>query len=430
MGFYRERTAERPEAPPHGGPLQGLADLSVALRSLRSLPQALDRINLEARRLIGAHQSVITLSVGGRAAQLIAAVSLSEKYAAWRDYRTRPDGSEISRLLAQGNSPMRLTQDELEAHSAWRAFGGEAGSHPPMRGWLAAPLVTLDGRNVGIIQLSDKYEGEFTEDDEAIIVQLAQLASASIERVDLLDRIRRQAAEVEQRVIERTAELESANRELDAFTRSVSHDLRAPLRRIDHFARALREDCSDGLDDTGLHYLERLEVAAASMGETIEGLLILSRVTNTSLERGAVDLGEQASSIVAELYGAGPKRDVEVIIPRGLVAHGDARLLRIALENLLGNAWKYTAKRARPRIELGVLGLPDEPIYFVRDNGAGFDMEHATRLFRPFERLHSSREFPGSGLGLATVRQIIERHGGRVWAESRVDQGATFYFVL
>jgi signal transduction histidine kinase len=153
-------------------------------------------------------------------------------------------------------------------------------------------------------------------------------------------------------------------------------------------------------------------------------------VTNTSLERGAVDLGEQASSIVAELYGAGPKRDVEVIIPRGLVAHGDARLLRIALENLLGNAWKYTAKRARPRIELGVLGLPDEPIYFVRDNGAGFDMEHATRLFRPFERLHSSREFPGSGLGLATVRQIIERHGGRVWAESRVDQGATFYFVL
>ncbi|MBD1893594.1 PAS domain S-box protein [Coleofasciculus sp. FACHB-129] len=237
--------------------------------------------------------------------------------------------------------------------------------------------------------------------------------------------------DLERRVVERTAQLEAANRELEAFSYSVSHDLRAPLRSVDGFSQALLERYADTLDEKGKHYLHRIRAGSQRMGELIDDLLELSRVTRTEMRTTEVDLSAIASEIVIELRQSQPERPVEVAIAPGILAQGDARLLRIILENLLHNAWKFTSNRLYACIEFGIILQTDsQPAYFVRDNGAGFDMAYANKLFGAFQRLHSMTEFPGTGIGLATVQRIVHRHGGRVWAESAVEQGATFYFTL
>jgi light-regulated signal transduction histidine kinase (bacteriophytochrome) len=226
------------------------------------------------------------------------------------------------------------------------------------------------------------------------------------------------------------AATEAANRELEAFSYSVAHDLRAPLRSIDGFSLALLEDCADVLDEAGKQHLRFVREAAQDMAALIDGLLSLSRVTRSELRRETVDLAELARGIFVQLHRAAPDRNVETVIADDLFAEGDARLLRGLLENLLGNAWKFTGKQAAARIEIGVTQAGGERAYFVRDNGAGFDMTYAGKLFGAFQRLHSATEFEGTGIGLATVQRIVYRHGGRVWAESEVDRGATFYFTL
>jgi light-regulated signal transduction histidine kinase (bacteriophytochrome) len=223
---------------------------------------------------------------------------------------------------------------------------------------------------------------------------------------------------------------EAANRELEAFSYSVAHDLRAPLRGVDGFSQALLEDYADRLDDEGLRYLRHLRESAQQMGRLIEDLLALSRVTRAELVREPVDLSDLARSVTMQLQKRQPDRRVEFAIDAGIVAEGDARLLRVALENLLGNAWKFTAKRAAPRIEFGAAVADEGGGYFIRDNGAGFDMAYASKLFGAFQRLHSVDEFEGSGIGLATVQRIINRHDGRLWAIGEVDRGATFFFTL
>jgi light-regulated signal transduction histidine kinase (bacteriophytochrome) len=244
------------------------------------------------------------------------------------------------------------------------------------------------------------------------------------------DEIRRLNVELEQRVFERTAQLEASNKELESFSYSVSHDLRAPLRSIDGFSLALLEDCADKLDAKGKDYLRRVRDATQRMARLIDDLLNLARVTREGMRRERVDLSALARSISADLKKTQPDRKVAFAIADGVVANGDAHLLRVALENLLGNAWKFTSKRPRTRIEFGVAKQNGTPAYFVRDDGAGFDMVYAGKLFGPFQRLHSPQEFEGTGIGLATVKRVIRRHGGRVWAESAVGQGATFYFTL
>ena len=258
------------------------------------------------------------------------------------------------------------------------------------------------------------------------------------------DELQRYATDLERRVDERThelqerndalrrnaAELLAANTELDAFAYSVSHDLRAPLRSIDGFSQILLEDYSGTLDAAGRESLQRVRAASQRMGTLIDDLLKLARVTRVEIRTEDVDLSGMAREIAAELQRATPERLVEFAIAPGLSARGDARLLRVALDNLLRNSWKYTAKQAQPRIEFASIAANGERAFMVRDNGAGFDMQYADKLFGVFQRLHSPAEFEGTGVGLATVRRIITRHGGRIWAEGVVDRGATFYFTL
>jgi light-regulated signal transduction histidine kinase (bacteriophytochrome) len=223
---------------------------------------------------------------------------------------------------------------------------------------------------------------------------------------------------------------ELANRELEAFSYSVAHDLRAPLRSIDGFSQALLEDFSDRLDEAGKQHLRYVRESAQEMAELIDGLLSLSRVTRRELQREPVDLSGIARAIFFQLRRIAPERSVETIVADDLIVEGDHRLLRVALENLIGNAWKFTSKRAAATIEIGVVAGSEPRTYFVRDDGAGFDMAYQAKLFGVFQRLHAAREFEGTGIGLATVQRVVSRHGGRVWAEGEVDRGATFYFTL
>jgi len=238
----------------------------------------------------------------------------------------------------------------------------------------------------------------------------------------------RRRAEAEIRA--RTAQLEAANKELEAFSYSVSHDLRAPLRSIDGFSQALQEDYTARLDEEGRSHLRRVRAATQRMAHLIDDLLHLARVSRAELKSAPVDLSALAQGVVAELRQREPRRAVEFVCADKAQVRGDPALLRVVLENLLGNAWKFTTQRRPARIEFGVAQQDGASAYFVRDNGAGFDMTYADKLFGAFQRLHSAKEFEGTGIGLATVQRIIHRHGGRVWAESAVDQGATFYFTV
>ena len=228
-----------------------------------------------------------------------------------------------------------------------------------------------------------------------------------------------------------SAQLAAANRELESFSSSVSHDLRAPLRGITGFSQLLLETYADRLDDTGRSYLNRISLAGQRMGELIDDLLRLARFTRTELQQERVDLAPMARNVLAELAAREPERKVELKLPDHAWAEADARLVRVVLENLLSNAWKFTRNAAAAKIELGQLQpTTGTSGFFVRDNGAGFDPALVGRLFNPFQRLHTTREFPGTGIGLAIVERIISRHGGRVWADSQLGQGATFSFTV
>jgi signal transduction histidine kinase len=271
---------------------------------------------------------------------------------------------------------------------------------------------------------------EFVRSKVAVFVELAKKSELLRRQTQLLAESEQAALELAETRAELVRDLEHKNRELESFSYAVSHDLRAPLRRIDSFSRAILESQSDKLDESGRRYLDRVREASQQMSQLIDDVLYLSRVTRADLREQDVDLSSLAQLILTRLQESEPARKVEVKIRPGVVVTGDGQLLRIALENLCENAWKFTSKQAESRIEFGVTQASGEPTYFVRDNGAGFNMTYVDRLFGPFQRLHAHGDFPGSGIGLATVQRIIHRHGGRVWAEGLVGQGATFQFTL
>jgi signal transduction histidine kinase len=268
--------------------------------------------------------------------------------------------------------------------------------------------------------------------ERALRIQTEETAAnLAVARVE----VERKAAEVhqlnitlEERVRQRTAELEATNRELEAFSYSVSHDLRAPLRTIDGFSLALEEDYREAVDATGRDYIQRVRTGVQRMGQLIDALLQLSRITRSDLVREPVDISALAESVVVNLREEYPGRDLDIVIEPHLQVEADAKLLRVALENLLGNAAKFTSKIPNPMIRFGF--DPEQQAFFVQDNGAGFDMYYKDKLFNAFNRLHGDKDFKGSGIGLATVARVIRRHHGRIWADAEVNRGATFFFTV
>ncbi|OGP68917.1 MAG: hypothetical protein A2W27_07150 [Deltaproteobacteria bacterium RBG_16_44_11] len=234
-----------------------------------------------------------------------------------------------------------------------------------------------------------------------------------------------------ERVVEKARDAaEATNKELEAFSYSVSHDLRAPLRSIDGFSHALLEDYQGKLDATGKNYLERIRTATQHMGNLIDDMLKLSRVIQSEFNYQSIDLSKMVQSISDTLQKNNPNNNVKMTIQQGIVIQGDLPLIQIVLTNLIDNAWKFTGKQKHPRIEFGATLKENEKIFFIRDNGVGFDMSYAGKLFGTFQRLHTTAEFAGTGIGLATVKRIINRHGGKAWAEGEVGKGATFFFTL
>ena len=246
----------------------------------------------------------------------------------------------------------------------------------------------------------------------------------------LINEIRQLNADLEKRVGDRTIQLMAANHELEAFTYSVSHDLRAPFRSINGFSNQLLEENGAQLDDQGHEYLNHILNTTRRMSQIINDLLKLSHITRSEMVIEQVDLSELVRGLMTDIHNTQAEREMEVVLPEHIIVMGDTNLLCIALDNLLRNAWKFTSKCQNTRIEFGVLEQENKPVYFVKDNGAGFDMAYVDKLFNAFSRLHSVTEYEGTGIGLAIVKRIIERHGGDIWAEGKIGQGAVFYFTL
>jgi PAS domain S-box-containing protein len=267
-------------------------------------------------------------------------------------------------------------------------------------------------------------------DKEGHIIGASKIARDVTERKQAEQEIRRLNTDLERRVAERTAELLSANRELDSFSYAVSHDLRAPLRAMCGFSHALTEDYGDQFQDEAKIYLDQIDIAGRKMGELIDALLVLSRSTRGELRHDEVDISAVAERLLAELKQSEPERQVAVQVEAGLQAYGDARMIEVVMHNLLDNAWKYTAHTEAPNIRIYAEEQDGVRRFCVADNGAGFDMAHASRLFQPFQRLHRQDEFPGIGIGLATVQRIVQRHGGTLEAQGQPGEGAVFCFTL
>jgi len=537
--------------------LQRVADAAQAITWHQTLEGTMQEVAEQVRGVIGTHQAVVSLRLGGAQGQRLQAVSLSEKYAFKQRFEALPDRAGLEALVCESGHALRLTQAELQEHPCWRDAGLQTTARPALRGWLAVPLAGRDGQNIGLLQLSDKYEGDFTQQDEYVTLEMAHLASAAMDNTRLLEEVGRLNAGLEQKVVERTADLarqealfralaeqapqtvwtaspegaatyynrawfvlmggelkdwrgyqwlgavhpedvagikagwktaraslqpysgtrrflardgcfhtmtyraspvfdaqgqlafwvgidaditeikaiEAAlrlsNQELEAFSYSVSHDLRSPLNTVDGFSRLLAKQLGGAANDKVLHYLARIQAGVAQMGQLIEDLLLLSQTTRAQLRSEPLDLTQTAGRILAEWRSRQPGREVSVSVQPGLRAVGDGRLLGVALGNLLANAWKFTAQQALAEISVGQhTDAAGQPVFFVRDNGAGFDMAYADKLFLPFQRLHAASEFPGTGIGLAIVSRVIERHGGRLWAESAPGCGASFFFTL
>jgi PAS domain S-box-containing protein len=346
---------------------------------------------------------------------------------------------------------------DMDAPSAQKSHTPIVVGKTHIRSFLGIPMLA-HGNVIGLVSVQSQQPNAYNERQIRLLETIAAQLGTALEKANLLDRLQRELmdrkraeeeirklnSELEQRVLERTValsesegslrertiQLEAANKELEAFAYSVSHDLRAPLRAIKGFSQILIKDFSEKLDGEGSEFLQRISQAASQMSELIESLLSLSRLTRGELNRTDVDLSLLARDILDKMCIEEPGRHVTCIVADDLQANVDEKLFRTALENLLGNAWKYTSKTENPIIEMGTIRKNEHTVFFVRDNGVGFDMAHASKLFGAFQRLHTEVEFPGNGIGLATIQRIIHRHGGVIWAEAEPGKGATFYFSL
>ncbi len=416
--------------------LRELNQAALALNSALSFEEVLNVITEQAYRIIGTHQSVINIIFEQDWSQTMTIAHLSDKYAQWRDYDAQLDGSGIYTMICQMNRPLRMTQAELEAHPRWRGFGQEARKHPPLRGWLAAPLVGQDGHNMGLIQLSDKYEGEFTEEDETILVQLAQMASVAVENARLYkaEQQARSAAEASRE------EAQAANRIKDEFLAVLSHELRSPLNPILGWSSLLQNGKLDqAMTKQALTIIER---NAKLQAELIEDLLDVSRILRgkLSLSVSPINLASIIRAAIETVRLAAQAKSIHIetiLAPEVGLVSGDSTRLQQVVWNLLSNAVKFTSAGGRVEVRLeGVMGErhSQQPItefaqITVSDTGKGISADFLPYVFDYFRQADSAttRQFGGLGLGLAIVRHLVELHGGTIQAQSKGDGlGATF----
>lgn len=393
--------------------LRGLAEAALAINASLSLDEALQTITERARLIIGAHQAVTSFTIGQDWAQSINAVSLSDKYAAYRGYDAQPNGTGIYRLVCLENRPYRLTQAELEAHPAWRGFGAEAERHPPLRGWLAAPLIGRGGRNLGLIQLSDRYEGDFTAEDEAILVQIAQMAAVAVENARLYE------------------QSQLAVRSRDTLLAIVAHDLRSPLTSVKGYAQLLQRYAAlagpSEVTERLVDATARIVAATRKMATLIDDLVDMAQVEmggTLQLQRGETDLVALAQRVLAEhqQMAAEHRLRLEAATP-ALIGQWDAARLERVLDNLVSNAVKYSPEGSEVTLRLDQEG--DWVVVQVQDQGIGIPAADLTRLGEPFYRGRNTSGRAGTGLGLWGVRQIVEQHGGAVHIASREGEGTT-----
>jgi PAS domain S-box-containing protein len=327
-----------------------------------------------------------------------------------------------------GYAPEELVGQEVEILVPERARAAHFGHRT---GYVATPTTRPMGAGMDLVgRRRDGTEFPVEISLSPMATPAGMLIISVIRDVTERKRIEHQIQTLNDDLRARVTELNAVNQELEAFSYSVSHDLRAPLRGIDGFSQALLEDYEGKLDDEGRDYLRRIRAASQRMAELIDDLLDLSRVTRREMRRERVDLTALARTVVSQLERTDPRRRVEWSIAEGVTALGDGALLRLVLENLLGNAWKFTSKQPSARIEFFAVPHAGGTAYVVRDDGIGFDMDHAGKLFGAFQRLHAMHEFPGTGIGLAIVQRVVHRHGGRVWAEASPGVGAAFYFTV
>lgn len=409
------------------------AQLQRQIEELRALHKLAEVINhsltlepiyaeaLQATQLAtGAERAAIQLYDAHQALRFVAWNGLSE------NCREATEGHVPWAIDEQNAQPLFVTHPETEP-----AF---ADLLPVMRveGIASMALVPIShqGRLLGFIALCFESEHNFSPEEIHIAQIVADQVALAVSRQRAGDEVLRANTELQSRVRRRTTQLDIATREMESFCYSVSHDLRAPLRALDGFARILMEECADILDESRHDHLRRIIAASERMGRLMDDLLKLSRIGRATMRLAPLRLSAVAEEIFARLHASTPERRITLTIAPGLDAQADASLMRIALENLLENAWKYSRHAPNARVEFGAQEQGGKLCYFVRDNGVGFDMQHATKLFSPFQRAHTPSEFEGDGIGLAIVHRVVQRHGGRVWAESSPGSGATFWFSL
>jgi signal transduction histidine kinase/PAS domain-containing protein len=415
--------------------LEALNETALGLLSRRDLEDLFQAIVVQARKFCRTDEAWISLLDPRSGEMTFTAADGKSRYLRGSHF---PCGRGITGEIWRTGGTILIENYQRWPHRA------QIAEYEVRRATVAVPL-RHGGQIAGVLGLAHHEEGRrFDPEEVAMLERFAELASIALDNARLYERMTRELAErvkaeaevqrlnedLERRVSERTTQLEAVNRELTAFSYSVSHDLRAPLRGIDGFGLALLEDYGDRLDDTGKDYIRRIRRATQQMGRLIDDMLKLSRLTKAEMRRETVDLSPIVREVFAALRQDDPGRAVETVIQEGVCVQGDRDMLRVLLFNLLDNAWKFTGKNPRARIEFGVAEEEGQRVCFVRDNGVGFDMAYAGKLFGAFQRLHTQEAFPGTGIGLATVQRIVHRHGGWVRAEAEPGRGATFYFTL
>jgi PAS domain S-box-containing protein len=421
MQDVTERNEADLERQRHLTQLSSLAAAARKVNSVLTVDELLQVITDIARDLVGAHVAVGVLKGADGRTMESCKTSHSRKYTSVvpGSFLLEADGQRAGARVPQVARIERSTvRQGVALGTEWQACG-----------CMTVSLAAASGRRIGVLCVADKQGEDFASNDERVLIQLADLAAVGLENARLY-------SELEERVRKRTVELQESNKELEAFSYSVSHDLRGPLRAIAGFTGLLRDRHYETIDADGRRYIDRVLAGTQRMSNLIDDLLELGRVTRVEFRQRQVDLSEYARATLARLREASPERAVAIVVEPQLIVDGDPGLLEIALENLLDNAWKFTAGRPVAQIRFGAVpvdgmaGDEHERTFFVQDNGVGFDPRYAANLFGVFQRLHAAGEFPGTGVGLATVQRIVQRHGGRIWAEAAVDRGATIYFSI